>query len=218
VKKLSKKYRHAWLLCYWLIYLPWFFYLERSVQKDYTNMHVALDDAIPFNEFFIVPYLLWFFYVGGAFVYFFFADRQDYYRFCGFLFAGMTICLAVCTFFPNGTDLRTAVDPEKNLFCRLVHMIHMADTSTNVFPSIHVYNSVGVHWAVVRSERLRKYRLVREVSFVLMVLICMSTVFLKQHSVMDVAWAVLLAYAVYPFVYGSAYASGRRPVRQKVLG
>ena len=80
MKKLLKKYRHAWLLCYWLIYLPWFFYLERTVQKDYTNMHVALDAAIPFSEYFIIPYLLWFFYVGGAMVYFSFADRQDYYR------------------------------------------------------------------------------------------------------------------------------------------
>ena len=218
MKKLLKKYRHAWLLCYWLIYLPWFFYLERTVQKDYTNMHVALDDAIPFSEYFIIPYLLWFFYVGGAMVYFFFADRQDYYRLCTFLFVGMTICLTICTFFPNGTDLRTEVDPGKNLCSWLVHRIHIAETPTNVFPSSHVYNSGGVHCAVAHSGRLEKYKGIRNVSLGLMVLICMSTVCLKQHSVMDVAGAVLLAYAIYPFVYGSVYASGHRPVRQKALG
>ena len=130
----------------------------------------------------------------------------------------MTICLTICTFFPNGTDLRTEVDPGKNLCSWLVHRIHIADTPTNVFPSIHVYNSVGVHCAVAHSGRLEKYKGIRNVSLGLMVLICMSTVCLKQHSVMDVAGAVLLAYAIYPFVYGSVYASGHRPVRQKALG
>lgn len=71
---------------------------------------------------------------------------------------------------------------------------------------------------MAHSGRLEKYKGIRNVSLGLMVLICMSTVCLKQHSVMDVAGAVLLAYAIYPFVYGSVYASGHRPVRQKALG
>ena len=52
------KYRHAWLLSYAFIYLPWFMFLERTVTRDYHIMHASLDDLIPFNEYFIVPYFL----------------------------------------------------------------------------------------------------------------------------------------------------------------
>ena len=106
MKKLMKKYGHVWILSYGLIYLPWFAALQQNVGKPYHVMHTALDDLIPFNEYFIVPYLLWFLYVAAAIAYFFFTSKDDYYRLCTFLFTGMTISLLVCTLYPNGTDFR----------------------------------------------------------------------------------------------------------------
>lgn len=186
--------------------------------RDYAVMHVRLDDYIPFSEYFIVPYLLWFVYVAGFVLYFFFTSKQEYYRLCTFLFTGMTISLLICTFFPNGTDLRVIVDPEKNFCSYLVSLVHAADTSTNVFPSIHVYNSLGVHAAVMRSGALRNKRGIKRGSFVLMTGICLSTMFLKQHSAIDVMGAMILAYMMCVLVYGENYAGSRKPVRQKVLG
>ncbi len=217
MKNLLKKYGHIWALGYGFIYLPWFLYLEKAV-KDYTVMHTRLDDYIPFNEYFIIPYLLWFVYVAGFVLYFFFTSRQEYYRLCTFLFTGMTISLMICTFFPNGTDLRVPVDAQKNLCSFLVALVHTADTSTNVFPSIHVYNSLGVHAAVMNSLVLQKYPAVRKGSFLLMTAICLSTMFLKQHSALDVVGAMFLAYLVYAFVYGEDYAGSRKTVGRKALG
>ena len=217
MKNLLKKYGHIWALGYGFIYLPWFLYLEKAV-KDYTVMHTRLHDYIPFNEYFIIPYLLWFVYVAGFVLYFFFTSRQEYYRLCTFLFTGMTISLMICTFFPNGTDLRVPVDAQKNLCSFLVALVHTADTSTNVFPSIHVYNSLGVHAAVMNSLVLQKYPAVRKGSFVLMTGICLSTMFLKQHSALDVIGAMFLAYLVYAFVYGEDYAGSRKTVGRKALG
>lgn len=101
MKELLRKYGHVWALGYAFIYMPWFLYLERSVTRDYAVMHVRLDDYIPFNEYFIIPYLLWFLYVSAAVLYFFFTDKVGYYRLCTFLFAGMTISLLICTFSPT---------------------------------------------------------------------------------------------------------------------
>lgn len=218
MKKVLKKYGHIWTLSYMFIYLPWFFYLEQTVRRKFTVMHVALDDKIPFSEYFIIPYLLWFAYVFAAGLYYFFKNKHDYYRYCIFLCSGMTISLLICTFFHNGTDLRVEVDPSKNLCSYLVALLHSADTATNVFPSIHVYNSLAVHFSVINSQELRRYPWIRPLSFVLMVSICLSTVVLKQHSVVDVTGAVMLAYATYPFVYGIDYAAGRRTVRRKAVG
>ena len=217
MKTLLKKYGHIWAMGYGFIYLPWFLYLERTVVRDYAVMHVRLDDRIPFNEYFVIPYLLWFLYVAGTLVYFFFASKHEYYRLCTFLFTGMTVRLLVCTFFPNGTDLRVPVDSHKNFCSFLVSLVHTADTSTNVFPSIHVYNSLGVHAAIMKSTVLQEKTGMRRFSFLLMAAICLSTMFLKQHSVMDVMGAMILAYVVYPFVYGEDYARSRRLVQRKVL-
>ena len=110
MKKLIKKYGHIWMLSYAFIYLPWFSRLQENVNKTYHVMHTALDDLIPFNEYFIVPYLMWFLYVAATIAFFFFKNRDDYYRLCTFLFTGMTISLLVCTLFPNGTDFRPAFE------------------------------------------------------------------------------------------------------------
>lgn len=117
------------MLSYAFIYLPWFSRLQENVNKPYHVMHTVLDDLIPFNEYFIVPYLMWFLYVAATIAFFFFKNRDDYYRLCTFLFTGMTISLLVCTLFPNGTDFRPAIDPDKNIFCYLV---------SRLWSSIHV--------------------------------------------------------------------------------
>ena len=135
IAALIHKYKHAWLLLYACIYLPWFCYLERTVTGNYHVMHAALDDLIPFCEYFIVPYLLWFLYVGAAIFYFLFTSREDYYKLCVFLFSGMTISLIICTFFRNGTDLRPVVDSDKNAaISEWCPLIHRADTSHQRVP------------------------------------------------------------------------------------
>lgn len=217
MKAIFHRYKHAWTLLYFAIYLPWFFYLERTVTSGYHLMHIPLDDYIPFNEYFIIPYLLWFLYVATALVYFFFTDKKGYYRLFAFLAAGMTASLLICTIFPNGTNLRPAVDPQKNLCSLLVSVLYQGDTCTNVFPSVHVFNSVAVHIAAMKSQRLKRHRLVQAASLALMVSICLSTVFLKQHSAVDGFGSILLACLIYQFVYGNSYASENQKETQKVL-
>lgn len=217
MKTLLKKYGHIWVAGYIFIYLPWFIFLEKTV-IHYTIIHVTLDDYIPFCEYFIIPYLLWFVYIAVFFLYFFFTDKQSYYKLCIFLFTGMTVSMLICTFFPNGTNLRVAVDGSKNICSRLVAMVHAADTPTNIFPSVHAYNSLGIHFSIINSQALREKVWLRRCSFLLMIAICLSTVVLKQHSVIDVAGAVILAYVMYPFVYGINYAANRKQVQEEALG
>ena len=205
------------LLSYFAIYLPWFGHLEKTVTTHFHVIHTALDDYIPFCEYFIIPYFLWFAYIAAVILWFFFTNKEDYYRVCILLFTGMTLSLLICTLFPNGTDFRPYVDPEKNIFAKAVSLLYATDTCTNVFPSIHVYNSVAVHIGIIRSEQFKNNRIVRLISGVLMVSICMSTVFLKQHSIIDVAGALLLCGAVYPLVYAPGAQRSRENDQEGVL-
>ena len=217
MKAFINKYKHAGVLLYGFIYQPWFAHLEKTVTK-YHIIHVALDDYIPFNEYFVIPYFFWFIYVAGAMIYFFFVSRKDFYKLSTFLFTGMTISLIICTIFPNGTDFRPAINPDKNIFTHIVAWLYSTDTCTNVLPSIHVYNSIGVHIAVLQSETLKKHRGVRIFSGFAMTAICLSTVFLKQHSVVDGLASITMAYCMYGLVYGQAYMYNRRKAAEKALG
>ena len=98
-------------LCFFYLILqsisPWFGHLEKTVTTHFHVIHTALDDYIPFCEYFIIPYLLWFGYVGWGIGYFYLKDRSEYFRLCAMLFTGMTIFLIVSTIYPNGHHGKT---------------------------------------------------------------------------------------------------------------
>ena len=87
----------------------------------------------------------------------------------------------------------------------MVKRLYRIDTPTNVFPSIHAYNSLCMHIALMKSKNLREARYGRFVRFasgLLCILICIATLVLKQHSVLDVGGALLLCFITYGFIYG----------------
>ncbi len=145
-------------------------------------------------------YFLWFLYVSAVVLYLFFRSKPDYWKACIFLFTGMTIFLLVSTLWPNGHHLRPYALPRDNIFTRMVTHLWRTDTPTNLWPSIHVYNSIGAHVALCRC-RLGKKRWLRNSSLVLCVSIILSTMFLKQHSLFDVLTGLGLASAMYVLVY-----------------
>ena len=201
VKRVLKKYDHALVFLYVFIYMPWFLYLEQHVTRNYYLIHSPLDDYIPFVEYFIIPYLLWFaFIVVGAF-YLFFHDKKEFLKMAAFLILGMSTALLICTVFPNGLNLRPAEFPRDNIFTDLVRFIYATDTPTNVLPSIHVYNSIGMCIGLNRTESLKDRKWIRFGVHLLTVLIILSTMFLKQHSVTDVIAGITLAAVLYRVVY-----------------
>jgi membrane-associated phospholipid phosphatase len=198
------KYCHIWTVIYLPIYLIWFAYLEKNVTTDFHLIHTSLDDVIPFVDVFIIPYLLWFLFVAVTLIYLFFYSKQEYYDACKFLFTGMTLFLIICTIYPNGLNLRMGITYNDSIFSSLVKLLHKADTSTNVFPSIHVYNTIGCCIALFKSKGLKNHKGIKTAAGILGFFIILSTMFLKQHSVIDVAGAIIMAAIMYFVVYHQA--------------
>ncbi len=202
IKELMERYKHGWAFLYILIYVPWYLYLERTVVTEFHVMHTWIDDIIPFNPYFILPYGFWFLYVTFMLVFLFLKDADEFYRFGLYLALGMSASLFICQIFPNGTNLRPVnLDPHANWASFVVSLIYKADTNTNVFPSIHVYNAIGTHIALVKSRFFVHHRGVKAFSLLAMISICLSTMFLKQHSALDVIGAAVLCYLTYQLVY-----------------
>lgn len=204
MKNFLRTYRHAWIiLSYFPVYLCLFFLVESLVTDSYHVIECSLDRRIPFNEWFILPYLLWFPYIAAGIITFIFLDKKEYYKLSKMLIAGMSIFLLISFLYPNGLNIRPdlADIPRQNIALTLLSGLHKADTPTNVFPSIHVYNSLAVCFSFFHSKQFKGNAAIKASVLTLTVLICLSTVFLKQHSVIDVAGATLLFLLLLPAVY-----------------
>lgn len=210
-----RKHLGLFVFGYGILYLLWFRFLEETVTQgtEFHIMHCVFDDLIPFVPAFIIPYLLWFFYIGVALFLLYRTDIDEAAKLGIFLASGMTVCLMICTLYPNGINFRIHADPTRDPFSFLTWVIQCADTPTNVFPSIHAYNAIGVNAAIWHSRHLQNRPAVRMASLLLMLSICCSTVFLKQHSVLDVVGAGVLAYFIDWAVYGALSESVCRVAR-----
>lgn len=207
LKKNFNNHKHAWPLLYVFIYMPWFILLENRIPADYQGLHIihcAIDDIIPFCELFVIPYLLWFLYIPAVFLFLFYHSKNEFYRICAYEFTGMTICLLIYTIFPNGLDLRLTEISRHNILTELVLFLYNSDTPTNVCPSIHVFATLSAHVCLVKSphmKELKSRQRIKRASWVLTVLICLSTMFLKQHSFIDVVCGIALSIILYFVVF-----------------
>ena len=202
-------------LVYTAFYLTWFSILENNVAIPKYVIHIEADNHIPFIPEFIIPYELWFIYVLGTILFFLFTSKNDYWKLFAFLVTGMTLFLIISTIWPNGQDLRPNLRGTEGFFENWVLQLYRTDTPTNICPSIHVYNSLGVEFAISRSEKLRKYKWLQITSFILCVSIVLSTMFLKQHSVFDVATAIVLSILMYYLIYYLDIIQALRESREK---
>ena len=204
------------VIIYGIIYLTWFFHIEGTKALHYTEIHTDLDDKIPFLEIFVIPYFGWFFYCAFFFFYFIFKhDIEDFFKNAAFFFSGMTLFLIISSLWPNIQYMRPEVMPRDNIFTRMILHLYATDTPTNLWPSIHVYNAIGTHLAIANSERLGSKKYIRTGSFIFCILIILSTMFIKQHSIIDVLGGILFAIIAHLVVYKSeiivnAYARYRK--------
>lgn len=201
VKSWFKQHPLMISVCYLIFYLTAFCWLEQNVVPKYI-IHCKLDDVIPFCEEFIIPYVFWYVYVVGAFLWFSKRSWKDYSKLCKMVFSGLTICLLIYYVFPTGLNLRLAGSQHETGFLyNLVVYLRAIDTPTNVCPSIHVMNTVMIFQAICSLDDLKYRRIAIPVHFVITVLICASTVFLDQHSVVDVVCGAMMSFVLHGLVY-----------------
>lgn len=190
--------RHVLLVLYVPVYLIGFFLMEYLVPDtaDYWVSYCPLDDLIPFCEYFIVPYCLWYPLLFGVGIWLMIKDAPVFRLYMYGIIIGFSLSIGFCILFPNGQDLRPESFQRDNVFVDLVSAIYAADTNTNVIPSMHVIGAVFAAGAVCVSRSIKRTSVKIQICL-LAVLICMSTCLVKQHSILDVAAAMTVCVVVY---------------------
>ena len=190
MKKYIQEHKYVLLVLYLPIYLIWFALVERMVPSTEGCFvsYLPLDDKIPFLIVPVVVTLLK-------------DDRRAFIRYAAFIIAGFSISLTICMIWPNCQLLRPS-DVDTSTLCGwLVNAIYSADTPTNVLPSMHVVGCMAVLAVTFDSKYLKKVRIP---AVIIAVAICAATVFVKQHSILDVFAALALSLVLYLIIYVAA--------------
>ena len=190
-----KTYRYCLVGLYLFVFLAGFFIIQQIIVEPKYVLHSVVDDWIPFVEWFVLPYVLWYAWFPGFLLYFMICDKAAFLRLCFVMFVGMTICLVIYVICPNGVDLRREIAAD-NFCADLVRLLRVIDSPVNVCPSIHVSSTTAVHRVISTAECFKGNRKMLWISRVVTGAICLSTMFIKQHSVIDVIWGWVLTEAL----------------------
>ncbi len=162
-------------------------------------VHTAIDDAIPFIPAFIIPYVMWYFYIPGMMIIMCFKDKKVFRRQVATLFIGAFICIAIFAIYPTMIEFRPDASGD-GFFLALCRLVFANDKPYNVLPSLHCYETTAIHLASFGGAAGYKNRKLRAASAITAVLICLSTLFVKQHSALDFISGCLLAVIIYAAV------------------
>ncbi|WP_213084144.1 phosphatase PAP2 family protein [Cohnella massiliensis] len=179
-----------------LLIFPLLGTIYAAVNKPHSTVfHLAtpLDQKIPFLSVFAIPYALWIFYIYACLLYLYAKDRRVYYLSIGTYVVSTLISYLIYSVFQTTVPrpIVTGDDP----LSQLVRFIYWRDQPYNCFPSIHVFSSYLMMRAIWNSKM--KNRLNVAVIYTFSFTIILSTLFMKQHVLADVAGGMLLAEVVF---------------------
>ena len=194
-------YSHLKLLLGWVVYFALYFLTENLIPLEKCHViHCGLDDLIPFNEIFVIPYVLWYLLVAGSLLYFLLYNTDSFRKLSIFIMITQAVAMAVYILYPSRQELRPEVFPRENVFTWVISIIYSFDTPSGILPSLHVGYSLGIAsvWCKEKDAPL----LWKLTVVALVVMICLSTMFIKQHSALDFFAALPMGLLAEGILYG----------------
>lgn len=183
------QFRHLLYLISWIGYFSLYILTENMIPYERCYpVHCALDDLIPFCEYFVIPYVGWYALIVGSLICFALYNPKNFENMSKYIIVTQLVAMAIYIIFPNRQDLRPDIFVRENIFTDLVGLLYTVDTSTNVCPSLHVAYSIGIASTWIREDSASK--LLKTGIVVFCILVCISVVFVKQHSVVDILVAI----------------------------
>lgn len=198
------QFSHLKLLLGWVGYFALYFLTENLIPVENCYVvHSRLDDLIPFCEVFVIPYVFWYLLIVISLLYFALYNVDNFKNLQIYIIITQVVAMAIYIIFPNMQDLRPTEFPRDNFLTDCVSFLYFFDTDTNVCPSLHVAYSIGIAsvWLKEKSASV----LWKIFVVIAAILICLSTAFIKQHSVIDAFVALPVCLLAEGIVFGKYY-------------
>ena len=202
------QFAHLWLLLGWVGYFILYFLTENLIPAENCHpVHCRLDDIIPFNELFLIPYVFWYLLIVFSLGYFALYDVDSFKKLQTYIMITQFVAMAVYIIYPNCQDLRPATFPRDNFLTDCIGLIYAFDTNTGVCPSLHCAYSIGIASVWLRTKNTSL--LWKAFTVFAAALICLSTMFIKQHSAADFFAALPVCILAEILVFGVFYRKRR---------
>ena len=206
----SPEFSHLKLLGWWLVYFALYILTENLIPAEKCfPVHSVIDDIIPFCEVFVIPYVFWNALIVISLLYFALYNIDHFKKLSKFIVITQLVAMAIYIIFPTRQDLRPEVFPRDNILTDCVALLYRADTNTGVCPSLHVAYSIGIAsvWLKEKSAPIWWKLFI----VVVAVLICLSTMFIKQHSAVDFFAALPVCLLAELAVFRKTYFPSKKP-------
>lgn len=200
----TPQYRHLMYLFGWVGYFALYFLTENLIPAENCYpVHCWLDDVIPFNELFVIPYTFWYVLIVISLLYFVLYNPESFKKLMSFIIMVQIAAVVIYIVFPTRQDLRPTEFERDNILTQIMGLIYAFDTNTGVCPSLHVAYSIGI--ASVWCKEKDVARAWKVFVVIAAILISLSTAFVKQHSVVDIFAALPLCIIAEWILYGKSY-------------
>ena len=153
------------------------------------NIESNLDLRLPFLPQFLIIYFGCYIFWAANYILAARQDREEVYRFFTADFISRCVCLMIFLAYPT-TNTRPVIEGS-GFWDLLTGWLYSIDAADNLFPSIHCLVSWFCFLAVKGQKKIPIWY--KAVSFILAVLVFLSTLFTKQHVIVDVAGGIFLA-------------------------
>lgn len=159
-----------------------------SQGKYHYDMTTSFDDMIPFQPVWIIIYFGCYLFWVANYILAVRQSKENMVQMIGSDIMGKIICFIFFVALPT-TNLRPEVIGH-DIFDNLMRFLYSADAADNLFPSIHCLVSWYCCLGIIKTKVPKWYQIL---SVVIAILIFASTLFTKQHVIVDVIGAVIIA-------------------------
>lgn len=180
----TPEFCHLKLLLGWVGYFIMYLLTENLIPVSKCHViHCRIDDIIPFCEWFVIPYVLWYLLIAFSLLYFALYNVDSFKKLQTYIIITQIVAMIVYIVYPSCQNLRPTEFARDNFLTDIVGLLYTLDTNTGVCPSLHCAYSIGIASVWVKEKNISW--VFKTFIVIFAVLICLSTMFIKQHSAVD---------------------------------
>lgn len=163
-------------------------------QSNYHLLATNFDSKIPFNEYFSIIYVSW--YAMLLFIPLFIYTKNKT-KFVKYIITYSTIILiSLIIFVIYPTEVLRPELTGNNILVKFTELLYLIDTpAINCLPSVHCAMSMLFILSTIKLENTKI--IIKILIFIEAILIMLSTLFIKQHILLDLVIGDLITLAVF---------------------
>ncbi len=172
------------------------YFISKLLQGDLNLVGNVIDTKIPFVPAFFIPYCIWYLMIFIIPYYLYCKDKDKFIKYTMAYILCSMIGNIVFISYPSTVARPTVTGTD--IFSLIAKFIYWIDTPTNCFPSLHC--AISMLFILYTCES-KNTNIITKISVcIISILIMLSTLFTKQHVVVDFISGDMLALIVYLIV------------------